>query len=89
MSGFDLKVVGFLKLKGGVIRWEKFKNWVECMDICFDFEVNCEVFVYKRIGKIIVFVEDFEVVVSKVYLEGYYDVKKIFFLVRFLFYGLW
>lgn len=58
------------------------------MDICFDFEVNCEVFVYKRIGKIIVFVEDFEVVVSKVYLEGYYDVKKIFFLVRFLFYGL-
>lgn len=73
--------MGFLKFKGGIIRRERFKNWVEWMDVRFDSEEDCEVFVYKWIGKIIVLIEEFEVVVGKVYFLGYCDVKRIFFLV--------
>lgn len=87
-SGPDLKAAGFPKPKGGVTRREKFKNWAERMDVRFDSEANREVLVYKRTGKIIVPVEDFEAVVSKVHSEGHYDAKKTFSLVRFLPYGL-
>ena len=81
-SGPDLKAAGFPKPKGGVTRREKFKNWAERMDVRFDSEANREVLVYKRTGKIIVPVEDFEAVVSKVHSEGHYDAKKTFSLVR-------
>lgn len=86
-SGPDLKAAGFPKPKGGLTRREKFKNWAERMDVRFDSEANCEVLVYKRTGKIIVPVEDFEAVVSKIHSEGHYDAKKTFSLVSSL--SLW
>lgn len=83
-SGPDLKAAGFPKPKGGLTRREKFKNWAERMDVRFDSDTNREVLVYKRTGKVIVPVEDFEAVVSKVHSEGHYDAKRTFSLVRFL-----
>lgn len=80
-SGPDLKAAGFPKPKGGITRREKFKNWAERMDVRFDAEENCEVLVYKRTGKIIVPIEDFEPVVRKVHSVGHYDAKKTFSLV--------
>lgn len=80
-SGPDLKAAGFPKPKGGLTRREKFKNWAERMDVRFDAESNREVLVYKRTGKIIVPLEEFETVVSKVHSEGHYDARKTFSLV--------
>ncbi|KAL9974713.1 hypothetical protein ACROYT_G011786 [Oculina patagonica] len=81
-SGPDLKAAGFPKPKGGLTRREKFKNWAERMDIRFDPESNREVLVYQRTGKIIVPLEEFETVVSKVHSEGHYDAKKTFSLIQ-------
>lgn len=80
-SGPDLKAAGFPKPKGGITRREKFKNWAERMDVRFDAEENCEVLVYKRTGKTIVPIEEFEPVVRKVHSEGHYDAKKTLSLV--------
>lgn len=51
------------------------------MDVRFDAEENCEVLVYKRTGKTIVPIEEFEPVVRKVHSEGHYDAKKTLSLV--------
>lgn len=81
-SGPDLKAAGFPKPKGGITRRERFKNWAERMDVRFDSEENCEVLVYKRTGKIIVPIEEFEAVVGKVHSLGHCDVKRTFSLIR-------
>lgn len=80
-SGPDLKAAGFPKPKGGLTRRERFKSWAERMDVRFNAEANREVLVYKRTGKIIVPIEEFETVVSKVHSVGHYDAKKTFSLV--------
>lgn len=80
-SGPDLKAAGFPKPKGGITRREKFKSWAERMDVRFDPEANCQVLVYKRTGKVIVPVEEFESVVRKVHSTGHYDARKTFSMV--------
>ena len=81
-SGPQLKAAGFTKPKGGHTRREKFKNWAERMEARFDPETDSEVLVYKRTGKIIIPVEEFETVVRKVHLKEHFDVKKTASLVR-------
>ena len=80
-SGPELKAAGFPKPKGGITRREKFKNWAERMDVKFDSEENRDVLVYRRTGKIIVPIEEFEAVIKKVHSEGHGDAKKTFSLV--------
>ncbi|XP_067055781.1 uncharacterized protein [Acropora muricata] len=81
-SGPELKAAGFPKPKGGITRREKFKNWAERMDVRFDSEENRDVLVYRRTGKIIVPIEEFEAVIKKVHSEGHGDAKKTFSLVQ-------
>ena len=80
-SGPELKAAGFPKPRGGHSRREQFKNWAERMDVRYDLQTKTEVLVYRRTGKIILPVEDFEAVVRQVHCEGHLDWKKTMDLV--------
>lgn len=81
-SGPELKAAGFPKPRGGITRRERFKSWAERMDVRFDAEANCHVLVYKRTGKIIVPMEEFQTVVRKVHSMGHYDARKTFSMIQ-------
>lgn len=75
-SGPELKAAGFPKPRGGHSRREQFKTWAERMDVRYDLQTKTEVLVYRRTGKIILSVEDFEAVVRQVHCERHLDWKK-------------
>jgi len=66
-SGPELKSLGFPKPIGGHTRRERFKLWLQRIDIAVDPDTKRETLIHKRTGKVIIPLEDFENVIRAVH----------------------